>query len=142
MWRGDDRPGERFDWPRTTLDTLEGVDSGEPGHDSGLVIRFHALRKTPLRDWTVDDLRLMLGQRDALPVLLPLALDLLEDDPFAGEWGGNLLAFALMAGHQFWLDHPSLWRRMAGVVSDFESALSYARTDIAPAVARLRAAGL
>ena len=101
----DDRPGEHFDWPRATLEQLEGVTWGEPEHRSGLVVRCHRLQTTPLREFTLDDLRCLIGQRISLPILMPLALQVLEADRFAAGMGGpgSLLTTALRADRQFWL---------------------------------------
>lgn len=45
-----------------TLDELEGETWGEPEFNSSLVIRCDELRRKPLKDFSVEDLRLMIGQ--------------------------------------------------------------------------------
>lgn len=85
---------------RRHLDDLEHTDWGPPIFGSYLVTRCHALRKKPLKDFTAEDLRLMIGQSVSLGYLVPLALDRLEADPLcAGEChAGDLLVAVLSAG--------------------------------------------
>lgn len=66
-----------------SLQELDGQDWGEPTFDSHLVTECHRLRRVPLRDFTVEDLRITIGQQIGLDYLIPLALERLEDDPFA-----------------------------------------------------------
>ena len=62
-----------------------------------LTQRIHDLARMPLREFTVEDLRLLIGQQRALDILLPLALEELEKDPFAeGDmYVGDLLVTVL-----------------------------------------------
>ncbi|MET8168230.1 contact-dependent growth inhibition system immunity protein [Streptomyces sp. NPDC005329] len=46
-----------------------------------LIATAHALRSRPVGTPTVEDLRLLIGQDIGLPVLLPLALEVLHDNP-------------------------------------------------------------
>ncbi|WP_183298230.1 contact-dependent growth inhibition system immunity protein [Cellulomonas cellasea] len=77
--------------------TLDDVDppawTWPPPVDTHLVRRCHELRKVPVDALGVEDLRLLIGQEIALPVLLPLALAHLEADPLAeGDlYAGDLL---------------------------------------------------
>jgi hypothetical protein len=102
-----------------TLQQLTFQDWGEATYDSRLVTECHRLRRVPLRDFTAEDLRLMVGQNIGLEYLVPLALEQLEEDPFAeGDYyPGDLLVSVLGAQAQFWLAHPDLSER-AGVVAN------------------------
>jgi len=66
-----------------TLQQLDGTDWGEPTFDSHLVQECHRLHRVPLRDFTVEDLRITIGQDIGLEYLVPLALERLHADPFA-----------------------------------------------------------
>ena len=68
-----------------SLQDLEGVDWGEPTFPSHLVTTCHRLHRTPLQDFTVEDLRIMIGQQMGLPYLVPLALERLRVNPFASR---------------------------------------------------------
>jgi hypothetical protein len=67
----------------------------------------------------VEDLRLLIGQRAGLPVVLPLALGYLERDPLIeGDlYPGDLLSAVLQVPAGFWADHPAERARM-GVVAE------------------------
>ena len=45
-----------------SLQELERHDLGEPPYGSYLVTTVHRLRRKPLADFTVEDLRIMIGQ--------------------------------------------------------------------------------
>ena len=49
-----------------TLQQLEGSDWGDPTYDSHLVTECHRLRRVPLREFTVEKLRIMIGQQIGL----------------------------------------------------------------------------
>jgi hypothetical protein len=100
-----------------TLTEIEGQDWGPPGFASHLVKTCHALRHKPLGTFTVEDLRIMIGQQISLAVLLPLALDSLEHDPLAeGDLEpGALLQSVLRVDPAFWRSQPGLHRRIVEV---------------------------
>ena len=93
-----------------TLQELEDEDWGKPTYDSHLVTECHRLRRVPLREFTPESLRIMIGQQIGLPFLIPLALELLRVDPFtAGNlYEGDLLAAVLRADSRFWIASPEL----------------------------------
>src|SRR5260370_41189859 len=67
-----------------SLQELEGQDWGEGNYfPSHLVRTTHALRRKPLRDFTIEDLRIMIGQHIGLNYLVPLAVEQLQHDPLA-----------------------------------------------------------
>jgi len=100
-----------------SLQQLEGQDWGEPTYDSHLVTECHRLRRIPLREFTPEHLRMMIGQQISLPYLIPLALEFLSTDPFtAGDcYEGDLLASVLRAEAAVWREHPELRREAAEI---------------------------
>lgn len=60
-----------------------------------------------LREYTNDDLRVMIGQGIGLDILVPFALDLLEENIFAeGElYPGDLLASLVEINSDYWNKH-------------------------------------
>src|SRR5688572_9810299 len=94
-----------------SLQELEQSDWGEPTYDSHLVTTVHRLRRVPLRQFSVEDLRIMIGQSIALPYLVPLALQHVRKNPLAeGDfYPGDLLKSMLTADSTFWRDHQE-WR--------------------------------
>lgn len=93
-----------------TLAQLEGDDWGAPDYDSYLVRECHRLRHVPTEDLTVEDLRLLIGQKISLGYLIPLAIDHLLRDPLvSGDmYPGDLLVAVQSVPEEFWREHPSL----------------------------------
>ena len=87
-----------------TLQELENSDWGEPTYDSYLVSTVHRLRRKPLKEFTIEDLRILIGQNVGLPYLLPLAIERLEENPLAeGDYyPGDLLKSVLIIEESFW----------------------------------------
>jgi hypothetical protein len=94
--------------PRTiadeTLDELEGVEWGSPMYDSSLVANVHRLRRVPLKQYRLEDLRLMIGQQVGVEYLVPRALDHLEAHPLASGdfYPGDVLAALSRLPDSFW----------------------------------------
>ena len=95
-----------------SLQELERSDWGEPTYDSYFVTISHRLRRVPLRQFTVEDLRIMIGQNIGLQYLVPLALEHLRKDPLAeGDfYPGDLLKMVLAADAHFWREHAQ-WHK-------------------------------
>ncbi|QIP07471.2 contact-dependent growth inhibition system immunity protein [Bradyrhizobium symbiodeficiens] len=92
--------------PRT-LEQIDGQDWGEPETaPTGMVARCLRLRRTPLKDFTVSDLRLMIGQQIGLRTLVPRALQLVSNEPLleADFYPGDLLCALLHVDKAYWSD--------------------------------------
>jgi hypothetical protein len=100
-----------------SLQELEGADGGAPDGESYVVTNAHRLHHVPLQDYTVDDLRFMIGQQIGLQYLIPIALEQLREDPWAAgdHYPGDLLASVLHADSRFWIASPQ-WRAEADEV--------------------------
>ncbi|HLX41313.1 MAG TPA: contact-dependent growth inhibition system immunity protein [Ktedonobacteraceae bacterium] len=102
-----------------TLQELEKQDWGDGSYfPSHLVLTTHALRRKLLEEFTVEDLRIMIGQNIGLEYLVPLAIEYLQHDPFvAGDfYEGDLLANVLSVEASFWQRYPDLRRVIAHIV--------------------------
>ncbi|MBI5817515.1 MAG: hypothetical protein HZA88_00860 [Verrucomicrobia bacterium] len=101
-----------------SLQQLDGQNWGEPTYDSHLVTECHRLRRVPLCQFTVEDLRIMIGQDICLEFLMPLALEHLRDDPLAegAYYSGDLLSAVLRAGKDVWQHHPD-WRSEVAAIA-------------------------
>jgi len=101
--------------PRT-LEQLDGEVWPEPNAtDTELVRECHRLRRVPVGDLTVSDLRQLIGQQIGIEWLVPIALGHLGQDPLAGElYPGDLLNAVLRCDEVYWNENPaqlmSLWR--------------------------------
>ncbi|MFC9153500.1 contact-dependent growth inhibition system immunity protein [Streptomyces bauhiniae] len=93
---------ERALWPAPSVDHTR------------LVTTAHALRRRPIGDLTVEDMRLLIGQDMGLPYLLPLALEVLRENPMAegGMYEGDLLSAVLTRNPSTWSELPELGREL------------------------------
>jgi hypothetical protein len=100
-----------------SLEEIEGSDWGDASSDATyLVATVHTLRRRQITELTVEDLRILLGRGVGVAILLPIAIDRLESDPFAeGDfYPGDLLVAALRLDLR---DLPEQARRL-GVIAD------------------------
>ena len=106
-----------------SLEQLENNYWGDADKNaSKLVKRCHTLRKKPLEDLDVEDIRLLIKQNIGLKYLIPLAVDALENSPFVeGDfYEGDLLESVLRSSKDFWNDHPDLHNKLESIFVDNE----------------------
>jgi len=122
-----------------TIESLEGDVWGRPEHESHLVTECHRLRTVPLCKFTVENLRVMIGQGIGLPYLVPLALERLEQDCWvAGDYhDGDLLMSVLRVPAEFWGNYSDLLARLTEIVSALEERHEMVETEILPAWHRI-----
>lgn len=80
--------------------------------DSYLVRTVSSLRKVPLQQYSVEDVRIMIGQNEGLDYLVRVAVEILRNDLFAeGDYyPGDLLNNVLNIKQSFWMRNQDLWR--------------------------------
>jgi hypothetical protein len=99
------------DESKITLDTVDPPAWGPaPPDATPLIRRCHDLRTKPLRDFTPEDLRIMIGQRPAPHRLVGLAVERLRSEPLVegGCYPGDLLTSVLRVEPGFWALFPDL----------------------------------
>ena len=118
-----------------TLEALEGERWEEPASQSHLVLECHRLRRVPIGQLTIEELRVMIGQQLGLPFLVPLALEKLEADPFAeGDfYAGDLLLAVLRVKPEFWQGHAQCLARLTDVMSALQERVEFVREEALPA---------
>ena len=91
-----------------TLEELEEVIEEKSLFESHLVVTCQALRQKKLCDFTEEDIRIMIGQQLSLPYLVPMALEILEDNIFTrGDYyHGDLLKAMTNIPTAFWGEYP------------------------------------
>jgi hypothetical protein len=97
------------DESKRTLDTVDPPAWGPAPPDATLLIeQCHELRTKPLKDFTVEDLGIMIEQQVALGRLVPLALDRLRPDSLVedDDYPTDLLASVLRVDTAFWERSP------------------------------------
>jgi hypothetical protein len=125
----------------TTIQHLEGADWGEPEpNDSFLVRRCTQLRRKPLGEFTVEDLRIMLGQEIAVPILLPLALDVLVENPLAAGdfYPGDLLGYVVKLPTSAWAGRAVERQRLSVALAAVDLTEAELPQDVQVAVIAFR----
>jgi hypothetical protein len=119
---------------RRSLDDLEAPGWGDPPPGSTrLVAAVHRLRRKPVGELTVEDLRVLIGQRVSLDRLVPLAIERLREDPLAGGdmYEGDLLAAVLRTETGFWQRNPALAEEVCSILGPLDDPPDDLVADIA-----------
>lgn len=99
-------------WRQKNLENLEKNNWGDVPHDeSSIVQRLCRLRKVPLEEFTIDDIRFMIIQEAGLPYLLTLAIEILKNDLLAegNYYEGDLLGAIMKIKPTNWKGNLELW---------------------------------
>lgn len=114
-------------WKQKTLESLEksiwpAISSQEASY---LVLTCHSLRKKKLLDFTAEDLRIMIGQNIGLEYLIPMALEILEENILAeGDlYEGDLLSAVLSSNLTFWKADKQIYKTLSDLFKKNEQAL-------------------
>jgi len=98
-----------------TLEELDPPIWNRPNSDTSYLIKtVHSLRSKKIKDFSVEDLRLMIGQEIGLKYLIPSAIEILEREPLAeGDYyPGDLLKMVLTINNNFWANNPEIFQKM------------------------------
>jgi hypothetical protein len=117
-----------------TLEMLEDKIWGEPEFKSHLSIECHRLRKIPLENFSIENLRMMIGQKFSLEYLVPIALEKLVANPYvAGKlYSGDLLSAVLKVNSEFWDEHQDLLFELADVIGIVEELVTFNSQEVFP----------
>ena len=109
-------------WKQKTLENLEkhiwpSINQSEVSY---LIRTCNQLRKKQLQDYTIEDLRIMIGQEIGLEYLIPLALEQLTDNLFAeGDmYKGDLLNNVLDIDTVFWENNKTEYNKLIHLIKD------------------------
>lgn len=114
-------------WRQKSIENLEKQNFGSLSEaPTNMVKRCLELCKVPLDKFTVEDLRLMIGQGFSLRHLIPLAIEHLKTDIFVeGDlFPGDLLKNVLAVDTKFWTDHKQLWREINELIKNRRDELA------------------
>lgn len=105
-------------WRHKSLENLEKEEWKTLDSDSRLIRRTKELRKIPLDNFTVEDLRLMIGQNFGLDYLIPLAIEKLTADILAeGDfYKGDLLIAVVNSRPEYWDKSPDRKQELVGLI--------------------------
>ena len=125
---------EQQHWRHQSLATLENHDWGDLATaPTALVKRCMELSRIPVADFTLGDLRVMIGQLFGLQYLVPLALEKMRGDIFieAELYPADLLSSLLQIDTTFWESHPLLWTDLHVLLHDKRQQLAEMKLDTA-----------
>ena len=76
----------------------------------------------------------MIGQKISLSSLLPVALEVLQNNPFAeGDYfKGDLLVSVLKIDNEFWYEHPELNNQVVELKQELEQIEEALKSNILP----------
>lgn len=106
-------------WRFKTLENLEKDAGPEVRVNSHLVIKTSLLRKIPLNEFSVEDLRIMIGQNFGLPYLISLTIEKLTEDVLAeGDlYPGDLLVAVTKIDTRFWIGNPKCKEQIEAIIA-------------------------
>jgi len=101
-------------WRIKSLNILKNQSNEDDSDHTGLIANCIRLHKKVLNDFTVEDLRLMIGQNETLIYLIPLALEELDKNTLAeGDlFEGDLLTNILNCDADYWKKGPDSLRKL------------------------------
>ena len=108
-------------WKLKSLNSLEKQTTTKlnTNHESYLVSKCELLRNKPIGNFTIEDLRIMIGQEIGLRFLIPLAIEKLTLNLFAegNFYEGDLLNAVLSIKSEFWLDYQEYQQCIRELIS-------------------------
>lgn len=120
-----------------TLKELEIHDLNNSDIESNLVKECKRLINVPLKDLTIENLRLLIGQKLGLKHLIPIALNHLEVNPLTEGmmYKGDLLANVALIDQHFWKSNPKLNNRLVEVINELKIILETINGELLPPLA-------
>lgn len=101
-----------------TLENKSWEDSSDA--PTTLVKRCIDLSKIAVENFSLGDLRVMIGQKFGLSYLIPLAIEKLQDDLFveAELYEGDLLENVLAINTSYWDNNQNYWIQLKNLIKD------------------------
>ena len=108
-----------------SLTQLLGPLAKDTTDSSALKTTCLTLYEKPLKDFTVENLRVMIGQNIGLEFLIPLAVEVLQENPFVeGDYyPGDLLSAVVKVEPVFWQNHQDFYWRVSEIVAGLPSLM-------------------
>lgn len=110
-----------------SLEQLENDYWDEPTYDSYVVTTCHSMRKKPLNEVSVEELRLVIGQGFSLNYLMPMAIELLKRDILTqGDlYEGDLLANVISKStFNYWKINKNNWDLVVKLIEQHKDILT------------------
>jgi CDI immunity proteins len=116
-----------------SLEQIEDEAWGDPPDDATtLMTTVHNVRRKPIGSLTAEDLRVLVGQKVGLDVLVPRTLARLEQEPLLeGDfYPGDVLAAVLRVPPSYWSGNPEQLTRLERVISSIRNPDADLKADI------------
>ena len=109
-----------------SLSQLLGALAKDTTDSSALATTCRSLYEKPLKDFTVENLRVMIGQGIGPEFLIPLAVERLRENPFVeGDYyPGDLLAAVMRVESSFWQTHQDSYWAVSEIVGGLPPLLN------------------
>ena len=103
-----------------SIEELENDFWGEPKHDTYIIVTCHEARQKPIESLSDEEIRCLIGQKIGLKYLLPLAVDMLADDPLlcVTYFEGDLLQTLLNLDERDWADNQDELDALKKIIED------------------------
>jgi hypothetical protein len=121
-----------------SIEQLEGNIWPQDSFGSHVVQESQRLRKLPVAQLVTEDLRLLIGQKIGLPYVVPVALEMLADNPLASGnfYAGDLLVAILGLPSEFWDAHPELNNEMVELAELVQQLHELIQSELLPGLSR------
>lgn len=88
--------------------------------DSYVVRKYYEIYNKPFKDFTAEDLRYAIIQKDYIEYIIPFALDMLEKDPFPETIYGKTAFFEsiLLLPMDFWKENKRFKIIIVNIIND------------------------
>ena len=116
-----------------SLEDIESAEWGDaPSDASTMVARIHELRRVPVGQLSIDDVRLLIGQKVGVHTLVPIAIGYLSSEPLltATFYPGDLLRAVLRIPNAYWGHEERLGERLESIIDSIDEVPSVASIDV------------
>jgi hypothetical protein len=122
-----------------SLSSIEGPWKSEGPIKSRLERRCRDLYEVPVKKLEPRDLRVLINQKIGTETLIPIALRLLDANPWLeGDlYPGDLLCAILRVEREFWLKNPTLHSELGSIMSLVKSIKRTLDDEVVPAWVRI-----
>lgn len=119
-----------------SLEALEVEKWSKPDFDSNLAKECHRLWSVPISELSVENLRMLIGQKIGLEHLVPYALGILAKNPLAegAMYKGDLLANVAAIPESFWQKHPELNNQVVEIKNELEIIIDTMTDELIPSL--------
>ncbi len=123
-----------------SLEQLEKKKFEKPNFGSRLSSECLQLWSVPIKDLSIDNLRLLIGQQIGLNYLIPFAMELLSVNPLeeGSYFKGDLLQSVISIQDEFWSDNPELFNQMVEIKNELEVIEENIKRELKPKLKKFR----